>query len=289
VAYERDKHLFHYTTREAAFSHILPTRRLKFSRYLAMRDPLENKSWRFLPGGWGEPDQEEKRRQLEGFATFDWIAAQIRERSFLLSMTQDSPLERGERPPFFHGWARARMWEQYAEAHLGVCLAFDRDALVESIVSSLQDQGFPSPYHRRVIYDGDGMQKPMLDLDDLAGDVTAEQVSSYIEENHEALFFHKVLDWETEHEYRFSTTSGDLEEPLVDFGDSLVGVIVGERFPPWERPGALASCRRAGVGAERLDWSMGAPALAELKPIENRGDEIGEVVERARRRPVDRE
>lgn len=269
MPYERDQYLFHYTTREAAFAHILPTRRLRFSRYMDMRDPLENKHWRILAGGWGEPTEEEKGRQAQGYFRFGDFAAQIREQSFLLSLTEDAPQDRDESHPFFHGWARARMWEQYAENHSGVCLVFARQQLVDSVVSSLREQGFASPYHRSVIYDGHGMRKPMLDLGALAGEVTAKQVADYVEQNHEALFFYKVRDWETEHEYRFATTSGERKELFVNFGESLAGVIVGERFPGWERPAAVAACSKADARPERLDWTMGAPVLAELKPDED--------------------
>jgi hypothetical protein len=279
MPYERDRFLFHYTTREAAFAHILPSGELRFSRYMDMRDPLENKHWRILAGGWGRPTEEEERRQMLGYFQFDNIAAQIREQSFLLSMTEDAPPDRDEAHPFFHGWARARMWEQYAEKHFGVCLVFDRAKLTEAVVSSLQNQGFAPPYHRSVIYEGHGMHKPMPDLNSLADGVTPAHVTAYIEENHELLFFHKVRDWETEHEYRFSTTSSDKDQLFIDYAESLVGVIVGEKFPDWERPAAIAACRKAGATPERLDWTMGAPVLAELKPLENRRDEIRENIE----------
>ena len=282
MPFERDKYFFHYTTREAAFAHILPEQSLKFSRYLDMRDPLENKYWRFLAGGWGHATEAESQQQVAGYLAFDDTAKHIRERSFLLSLTVDSPPEFGEAEPFCSGWARARMWEQYAENHFGICLVFDREQLVESVVSSLRAQGFAAPYHRKVIYDGSGMMKPPLEFADLVGEVTPQQVSAYIERNHEVLFFHKALDWATEHEYRFSTTSSDQEGLFVDYGQSLEAVIVGESFPAWERPAAIAACHCAAATPERLDWTMGAPVLADLKPLENRRDEIRENIEAVR-------
>ena len=45
-------YFFHYTTRDAAFGHILPTRKLRMSPYSAMRDPLEKQEvavpWQLL-------------------------------------------------------------------------------------------------------------------------------------------------------------------------------------------------------------------------------------------------
>jgi hypothetical protein len=40
---EVDDYIFHYTTRDAAFGHIIPERRLRLSPYRRMRDPLESK------------------------------------------------------------------------------------------------------------------------------------------------------------------------------------------------------------------------------------------------------
>ena len=153
-----------------------------------------------------------------------------------------------------------------------------------SVVSSLVEQGFPSPYHREVIYGGGGMLKPALDLAKLPDQMSGAEVARYVEDNHDPLFFYKALDWETEREYRFATTSPDLDEPLVDYGSSLRAVIVGERFPRWARPGAIAACRAVGARAERLDWSAGAPEPVALKPSGSRGEEITEVIEATRRR-----
>jgi len=37
-------YFFHYTTREAAFAHILPERQLRLSPYSKVNDPMESKS-----------------------------------------------------------------------------------------------------------------------------------------------------------------------------------------------------------------------------------------------------
>jgi DUF2971 family protein len=195
-------------------------------------------------------------------------------------MTIDVPPgeETEEEEPFCWGWARARMWEPYAENHEGVCLVFNRETVFSAVVASLREQRFAPPYHREVIYEGSGMRKPSLDLNDLAGDVTPERVAAYIETNHEVLFFHKALDWETEREYRFSTTSSDKKDLCVAYGDALVAVVTGEKFPTWQRPAAIEACALAEVTPLRLDWSMGQPMLGDLNPIQSRRDVIRETI-----------
>lgn len=267
-ALDREKYFFHYTTREAAFEHIIRSNKLRFSRYLDMRDPLENKHWSFIAGSSGDDEEAE----TDAYWRFRALAIQVQRAARLLSLTVDEP--RGE-DPFNRGWARARMWEQYAENHAGVCLVFSRVGLEHEIPASLKKQELNHPYFKPVIYSEGRISKPFLQLDDLAGRVSPEVVSDYIERNHEELFFSKMNDWETEHEFRFVVTAEDEDSSVfVDFGSALQAVIVGEKFPRWARPGAIDAADFAGAEPLRLDWSMGAPALARLRPARNRKAEI---------------
>src|SRR5207342_1639539 len=159
-------YFFHYTTREAAFEHILPAQKLKFSSYAGMRDPLEAR-WNFSAGGWGEFTDEQQRDQAAGYFAFSGFAQEVREQSFLLSLTIDAPPESEESEPFCRGWARARMWEHYAEKHAGVCLVFERERLANALSKSLVSQGFSAPHHQPVIYEGDAPASPILDLEQL--------------------------------------------------------------------------------------------------------------------------
>jgi hypothetical protein len=261
---------FHYTTRKAAFEHILPEKKLRFSLYRNMRDPLESQPWTFAGAYFidesvkpGEPDPAEA-----AFFQFNRLANYIRERSHLLAFTIDAE-GYGESPNaeyFARGWSRARMWEQYAENHQGACLVFNREKLIASITRSLQDQGRAAPYYKKVEYTETGTADLSLNLGGLAGNVSDAVVQEFIEQHKDELFFLKTLDWETEHEYRFSTTSEDGGGLFVDYADSLEAVIVGQSFPDWERPGAIEACRHANADALRLDWSSnGRPIPAMLR------------------------
>jgi Protein of unknown function (DUF2971) len=167
IKLDPDKYFFHYTTREAAFGGILPSRHLRFSPYGDMRDPLENQQWRFTFSGRGARDDAaviadvEQQTELERRAN-----EETRARSHLLSLTIDAePRPDGEREPFCFGWARARMWEQYAERYSGVCLVFDRELLTQRFTEALEGGEVAGTYHRPVIYDGAGMQKPIIEAE----------------------------------------------------------------------------------------------------------------------------
>lgn len=47
--------------------------------------------------------------------------------------------------------------------------------------------------------------------------------------------------------------------------DALVGIVVGERFPDWERPAAIEAGRKVGIEPLIMDWTMGRPVSTTLK------------------------
>lgn len=254
---------FHYTTREAAFSGILPTGQLRLSPYRAMRDPLENQHWRFTFGGYGPRDDAELRSDLARYDEFERRANEgVRDRSRLLSLTIDAqPSPDGEREPFCRGWARARMWEQYAEKHRGVCLVFDRELLAEHFDRSAEAAGIRACYRQPVTYDGAGMLKPIIPQEELDD---PELLDRYIAANADALFFTKTRDWETEHEFRFVAITCEDTSLSIEYGSALVAVIAGERLPSWEWPAVPSACQQAGAQALRILWKNWRPGLIEL-------------------------
>ena len=261
------KCLFHYTTREAALGHILPFRQLRMPSLEQMRDPLENKTW-FLGGaGWASQTSADEPFEATELAhlQFNLLANEIRKSARLLALTVDADGYSPIASEFSRGWARPRMWENYGENHRGVCLAFDRDQLVEAIATSLDAQGLLSPYHKAVEYTETGAHDLTLDHTGASGQITPQFVAGYIEEHHVELFFRKALDWQTEHEYRFVVTvPKGWGEVHIDWEGALKAVIVGEKLPGWQRPAVHAACEHAAVPVTRLDWTMGYPVLADL-------------------------
>jgi hypothetical protein len=261
--------LYHYTTRERAFEHILPRARLRFSPYRAMRDPLENKAWRPQPAAyWSSPAQGQPGdpgHPETNYWHFNARAAEIWDQAHLLAFTIDADDYSPENEIFGRGWARARMWEQYGERHAGVCLVFDRDRLAANIAESLERQDLATPYHRPVEYTESGKEPLLLTGDMLNEEVSEERVSAFIEANHDSLFFLKALDWRSEYEYRFVVTAPPSGEGVfVEFGDSLVSVVAGEGFPDWQIAGALDLAARHESDALRLYWDN-RPYLIQLR------------------------
>ncbi len=251
---------YHYTTADAAFAHILRTQTLRLSRLAEMRDPVENKDWVqvfFPPPLWSMDDTQR----------FELVAHQVIYETKILSFTVDSP-EASRRPEHSRGYARPRMWEQYAENHCGVCLVFELADLRSQI--EVEAARFRRAIFGLVTYSDsplDGHETARsLDPTDLvvAGDGDYKRgLEGHIDENARELFFRKLTDWSTESEYRFIVTDSGSGEIALDFGRSLRAVILGERFPSWQIPAAAAMCRAHGIDLRQIRWGAFPPGVFE--------------------------
>jgi len=277
--------LCHYTRADTAFSHIIPSGKLKMNPYGKMRDPFENKHpyLRSL-SGWTPPsadpaDADEGDAQAAMFWEVQGHIARSRDAWVLLSLTRYDDrgglddrwgTSRLYRAP----WSRPRLWEQYADNHTGVCLVFDRDAIVETVGASLKPG---ESEHRAVEYSLGGLASSdaslglVTDFED--GHLTiAEAVELYVLKHSGAFFFLKTEDWASEWEYRFIFRSSAKGEPtaspepfFAQYGDSLRCVVVGERFPTWQLPAAQSVADSAEVELRQMHWDIGWPAPAKVK------------------------
>lgn len=95
----------------------------------------------------------------------------------------------------------------------------------------------------------------------------ARAVADHIRVNRDAFFFLKSDDFATEYEYRVVLATGDDgregrdDYAYVDYGDSMQGVVLGERFPEWQDPGAIEQCARAKVKLGWMNWVNGRPRV----------------------------
>lgn len=252
-----DELIYHYTSARTALEHILRDGKLRMSPITHMRDPLENR----VPPPPAMASRSASRDELlraGGIAADEigkvWYSARI------LSMTLDR--EGGE----WHqrGWASARMWEFYADRHGGVCLEFRKDALVEAVTQSLRSQGLAPPYNQAVRYVTNVRREMRRAIDPAShpGGVTPEPMWKHIEEErHESLFFRKMLEWESEHEYRFVVTAPDMDWVYADFSDALRTVILGEQFPIDHLTDVIAASTGRGARVQQLAWSKERPHL----------------------------
>jgi len=260
--------LCHYTSAEGALDHIIPEGKLRMSPYARMRDPLENRELTFagsLPLD-GKPEELVLEELTDLMDDVTVRIRRIRNRMLLLSFTVDATVGYSEDDePFMRAWARARMWEQYASNHTGVCIAFDREKALGHVRAQLHALG--SPTLGDVVYTPRGFrgtEAAALRLARFREDESS--LAAWVVEHESDLFFTKTLDWETEHEYRvtlFSVDTSDDEYVYVPFGgaESVRAVILGEHFPQSQVPKAESICQQAGVELLIAIWASGAPRL----------------------------
>lgn len=251
--------LCHYTKSEAAFQHILQDQALRMSPYARMRDPLENRQLAFVSA-----NEVGNLQAEDSLLDLGWLIQQVRDRMVLLSLTGDA--EDGYRPehePFMRAWARARLWEQYAENHAGVCIVFDRESILEDLSAHLTARGPTAG--KTVDYSPRGFTDTATSQVDLTrfNPYDLPALAQFVLERQHDLFFVKALDWKSEHEFRVihsPSRPSDEGYVYVPFGvGSVRAVIVGERFAAERLHAARAACDHVGVQLLRIEWRCGLP------------------------------
>lgn len=256
--------LYHYTSANSALRGILPTGTLHLNSYRSMRDPLEYHELARLLRYRGDQSDRPGRLPLEEAQE---TLGDLRNQMRILSMTRDEA-EGYEEPTvktFGRGYARPRMWEHYGDEHRGVCLAFDRAAFVDGVFrDSLRELGGTNIGD--VEYTAGGFvahsARVLPDIPDNAE--ATRHLWEHLETHNAAFWFLKLLDWETEYEFRLIVFPQDesRDEPIAaSFGSSLKAIIVGAKFDPRRIPEALNFGITFSVPVVRLDWSSGRPQV----------------------------
>jgi hypothetical protein len=107
------------------------------------------------------------------------------------------------------------------------------------------------------------MLKPIIEADAARND--PDFFDGCVEANFDALFFTKILDWQTEHEYRFVAIAAVDDSSLgIDYGDALKWVIAGNQLADWERPAVVSASRQAGARPLLMRWDHWRPGLVEM-------------------------
>lgn len=246
-------YLFHYTKLETALEHILPTQRLRLSPFSQMRDPRESHLW-WTSGTSSDPIPPEDDTLFRLMEALQEQKAEFK----VLSLAR----EEGRPPPyevFGRGFARPRLWEQYAQNHRGVCLCFDRVALIASLEEQLQPLGHLS--HGDVAYRDAPIAPGVLhfDLPEARSRGVDAVVRELLDRHVAELFFKKLADWETEFEYRFVVRIGSPDAVEVSVAGPLRGVVLGALVSNVYVAAFDALCNPHGISLGQLHWRDGQP------------------------------
>lgn len=255
--------LFHYTRRDTAVRHILPSASLRLGGLPHTNDPRE-----FEPVLFSMRD-DVGGASLDTNAFFGMIREadeRLRSSCRLACLTEDRPDFMGTGVSSYgNGPARARMWAQYAENHAGVCLCFERARLLAAATADLQSVRGLQLFHAPVTYRTSVPTPEAVTARELLRSRMERDPEAYIEdllvEHVNEFFFVKNWDWSSETEYRIVVRGDTRAAEFIDVRDALEAVILGPRFPTAAEAAIAAECKRLRIRAHRLYWRNGQAVI----------------------------
>jgi hypothetical protein len=248
--------LFHYTSLDTAVRHILPTGLLRMNPFSEMRDPREYQRWRPIAAGY-VPDADQKAWN-EHSAQLEDRLNELKDRFKLLALTMDDP---SDPSVYGRGFARSRLWESYGDRGKGVCLVFDKPMLIETLMPRLRGVGRPSRSGPVTYLNKRLSRELFFDVNHILSAGLDAAVENVAKTHLEALFFTKLTDWASEHEYRFVAATGTREPLYVDASAALRAVIMGYECAPGFFPALAELCRPRRVKIRQLKWFNVEPLL----------------------------
>jgi len=141
-------------------------------------------------------------------------------------------LSKTDHEPSLRGYARPRMWAQYAENHRGVCIVLDRESLNQAVRSKYPDHDDSWVRDGRVRYVTVVNDPTSIAIEYREGEVQS-CVNEYFARYSDSRFFAKHVDWRDENEYRwvyFDPDESGKKSPFVAIKDSVVGLVLGEDY-----------------------------------------------------------
>jgi hypothetical protein len=250
-----EKYLYHYTGPDK-LALILLNGSVRLSPYSGMRDPRENSRWSptLTTIGGTNPSNDEV------FQLWADLDAALRQRAKMACFTMDRAPRNQIYENTARGWARARMWEQYADRHRGAVLIFDHEALDSTMRASLGNRLLAGSVH----YVEGPWSLPdfqPVSIDDVRKKGVGTVAKELIKQGGKQFFFQKDVDWESETEYRYVAVSDEPYES-VQVLSALAGIVVGQDYPPQEIAVLRHRMRIAGsaeVPVRRCLWINGYP------------------------------
>lgn len=255
-----EKYVYHYTKALTARDYILKDRTLLLSDYAETNDPKESKNWEFGLITFTEGDLSSyKNKKLSS-----WFSHELKSRTRLACFASDrAPLAGNHMTDILNrGYAKPRMWAQYAANHTGVCLVFLKSQLITQ-AKLARDGGWLMSgnvlYKNRGILDKNERPEFMLNVDLYESLGPKAYVRTHIQDNHRSLFFEKLEDWRDEHEWRLLTISETAKSITIPIQTALVGVLHGDATDPDISEELMRLTHDLDVEHMGLSWTNSTP------------------------------
>ena len=264
-----DRYVYHYTSAATLTDHILPSGRLRFSRFQYVNDPREAKDWSFDYHGesaGSDFDVQAIQKELNERLKHKWrVGCFVSDVSgALVTKERDDRGEDTLSALYDRGHSRPRMWAQYGESYEGTCLVFDKQKLDSEIRSGVNMANL-IVHAARVEYKNPPVVRAilpnalMISLDELEKLGIDEFATAHVQRHWKDFFFLKAEDWEQEREFRWLVQGERDEDFFLDIRDSLAGILLGDRFPVGRKPAVGNYALANGVSVAVMEWRNGVP------------------------------
>jgi hypothetical protein len=194
--FDYDQYVYHYTRWERLLD--IAHTGLRLNSLACMNDPRESKDWYLSHLSW---DGEEPVDSGELWKAVARYKQQVKVASF----SRDIPGGNPEDVWFGRGFARPRMWAQYAGNHTGVCIVMNRKGLDDAIIAQLSTEksswiaSGPVEYVTR---SRDDPSTRYVEIPRGNRDIAAI-IGDHFSTHKQRIFFAKHFDWRDEAEYRW--------------------------------------------------------------------------------------
>ena len=250
--------LFHYTSSEVLLSHILQDYELRFSPMNNSHDPVEYYSITHI----GATDVGYSReRSLDNTFRFRELSNSIQKNIKCCSFCIDKPFSKNKTSLLNKGWARPRMWAQYANAQTGVCIIFDKEKILHNIMKCYSKD---KVFEGEIIYDNQLKElfkaKNYVD-NELSNEWTFLQ---RIKEHEKGYLFNKLEDFVDEQEFRVAIYEEKDVFSYISIHDCIKGVIMGDKFLENNTLAVEYHSKRNSFELFEMRWYLGKPKINEF-------------------------
>lgn len=226
------KYIYHYTSVETLVKYILPQKQLLFSPIDVSNDPEESK-YHLLQT---IDDDGKLDEYIDKHFNFEFaISKEIIKNVKTICFSQDSNVPLIVDMCMGKGYAKPRMWAQYAKNSTGVCLAFNRDAIIEKFNSQYENiQHFFGniSYGNQTDYISKHPYAHAMLSSELQAKTIEEIATSKVNNYFELYYFSKHIDWQTENEFRLviKPQNTDTSQNYLPIDGALEKIFLGNNF-----------------------------------------------------------
>ena len=264
-SYIRDSEdaIFHYTKLSVGIEKILFERRIHLSLVKDTNDPREYSYRTFYAVGSRMPDDFSKLYSQ----VLDELDRLLRFQSRIVCFCSNrrprilvnDHKTKEDADSIVGGWAKSRMWSQYAEGHTGLCLVFSKKAIEEQMQSV-------SEFYRidQVRYgppEAISAQGMTINGNTLSQQGVKDYSINHLRATYESLLFLKNIDYRDEAECRLFVFDPMSAFEYMDISKSLKAVVIGDRTPEVYLPLIKSQCADLGVRYRKVIWSNATPLL----------------------------